>query len=85
MQGEARRIDGKIGAARRSFEKSLRAARQLGMPYDEALARLDLAGLDTPGTPAREQHLQSASQRLEELGCRFELARARRMLDGSSS
>jgi hypothetical protein len=84
MRGEARRLDGRIEAARRSFEKSLSAARTLGMPYDEALARLDLAAHDAPRTAAREQHLQAASDRLQQLGCRFDLARARRMLDGSA-
>jgi hypothetical protein len=84
MQGEARRLDGKLGAARRSFEKSLSAARELGMAYDEALAGLDLAALDAPGGARREQHLERAAALLEELGCRFDLARARRMLDGSS-
>lgn len=83
MQGEARRLDGKLGSARRSFEKSLSAARKLGMPHDEALARLDLAALDAPGTAAREQHLRGAEELLEQLGCRLDLARARRMLDGS--
>ena len=84
MQGEARRLDGKLRAARRSFEKSLSAARKLGMPYDEALARLDLAALDAPGVAAREQHLRSAADLLEQLGCRLDLERARRMLLGAS-
>jgi hypothetical protein len=83
MRGEARRLDGRIEAARRSFEKSLNAARTLGMPHDEALARLELAALDAPGSAVREQHLRSAAQLLEELGCRLDLERARRMLDGS--
>jgi hypothetical protein len=83
MKGEAQRLDGSLGAARRSFEKSLSAARTLGMPYDEALARLSLATLDAPGVAARELELRAAVQQLEELGCRFDLERARRMLDGS--
>jgi hypothetical protein len=83
MRGEAQRIDGKLGAAWRSFGKSLSAARELGMPYEEALAQLALAALDAPGVAAREQRLCGAAQLLEGLGCRLELERAERMLSGS--
>ena len=77
MRGESQWLDGRPKAARRSFERSLVAARKLGMRYDEALAQLALARLEAPRSPQRLRLLGNAEQILEELGCRFDLEQAR--------
>jgi tetratricopeptide (TPR) repeat protein len=79
LAGEARRLDGNSGAARASFQRGLRSARELGMPYDEALAHLDLALLERPRSAPWDHHLSHAERMLEKLGCRFDLERARQL------
>jgi eukaryotic-like serine/threonine-protein kinase len=84
LAGEARRLDGKSRAAKANFRRCLRSARELGMPYDEALAHLELARLEPPRSAPRDQHLSDAERMLEKLGCPFDLERARRLRSETS-
>jgi len=79
IKGEELRIDGKPRDARKSFEKGLAAAKKLGMRHDEAIAHLDLARIERPGTLARMDHLSRAKTMLEEMRCRRDLERLERV------
>jgi hypothetical protein len=85
LNGEAHRLDGKPERAKRSFARGLLAARRLGMRHDEALAHLDLARMAEPASALRSAHLSCAERMLDELGCRFDLERAQRLRESSSS
>jgi hypothetical protein len=80
LRGEALRLDGKQGTATRAFERALLSARQLGMPYDEALAHLDLARSAAPLSSERTEHAARAEQMLKRLDCPLDLERARQLL-----
>jgi hypothetical protein len=55
--------------ARRAWKRSARVAKELGMPYDEALAWLELARTATPGSTEREEALRQALEGFTRLGC----------------
>ncbi|HEU4576765.1 MAG TPA: protein kinase [Polyangiaceae bacterium] len=85
LRGEALRLDGKPRAASRCFERARVAARRLGMPYDEALAQLDLARVAAPHSSERTEHAARAEQMLKQLACPLDLERARRLLEESTN
>jgi hypothetical protein len=61
--------EGRSPHALRRWRRSAAAARRLAMPYDEALASLDLAqAADAEGERAR--HAERARRLFAELGCR---------------
>jgi serine/threonine protein kinase len=78
-QGELARVAGKTTAAQTAFQRSLLAARKLGMQHDEALAHLDLASLAAPRSRERLDHLQRAERLLERMECAYDLERSRRL------
>jgi hypothetical protein len=81
LRGEAQRLDGKQHAAARSFERARLSARRLGMPYDEALAVLDLARIEPPHSSGRAEQATRAEQMLKQLACPLDLERARQLRD----
>lgn len=74
---EGRRLHllGRTPAALQAWKKSLAQARQLAMPYEEALAHFDLG---RHGAPADQPaHLAQASEIFERLGATYDWERAR--------
>jgi tetratricopeptide (TPR) repeat protein len=74
IQGRVYRAEGALEKAKRSWDQGLAAAVKLDLPYDQALARLDLARAEPPGSGVRERHLDVAEALCAEMGCRSELA-----------
>ncbi|QRN97848.1 AAA family ATPase [Archangium violaceum] len=66
-------LSGRAERARSSWRESIASAHELGMPYDEALARIELARAGEPGTPEREAHLLRASELFSLMGCTWHL------------
>ncbi|HZM46853.1 MAG TPA: adenylate/guanylate cyclase domain-containing protein [Burkholderiales bacterium] len=66
--GAYARIDGRTRRARRYFVKSLDWATRLDMPYALAIAHREIARLDEPGTPARQEHIDRARALFKECG-----------------
>jgi hypothetical protein len=60
---------GRESAARRAWRLSVRSARRLRMPLEEARVHLDLARV-APNAAARDDRLRSALGLLEPMGCR---------------
>ena len=68
------------GRVRGAWEQSVAAARQLGMPYDEARAHFEL-GRHRPSTdPLRRQHLLQARDLFTPLQAGHELSRTESLL-----
>jgi tetratricopeptide (TPR) repeat protein len=55
--------------ARAAWKHSVRLAREMGMPYDEALAWFELARTAAPGSTEREEALKQALEGFTRLGC----------------
>jgi serine/threonine protein kinase/tetratricopeptide (TPR) repeat protein len=55
--------------ARSAWRKALKVARELDMPYEEALAHLALARASAPGSPERAAHEQEARALFTRMGC----------------
>jgi hypothetical protein len=55
--------------ARKAWRHSVRLAREMGMPYDEALAWFELARAEAPGSTEREEALKQALEGFTRLGC----------------
>jgi hypothetical protein len=53
------------------------------MPYEEALAHLDLARSAPAHSNARAEHAARAEHMLKQLGCPLDLKRARQLLEAS--
>lgn len=74
---------GRSGAAQKAWQKSLAAANQLSMPYEQGLARLEI-GRHLPASgaslTAREQHLVQARDIFIKLGASPDLARVEQAL-----
>jgi tetratricopeptide (TPR) repeat protein len=77
-QGLADWLTGRTGPARRAWRRSLEAARQLAMPYEEGLALYELGRHLAATDPARRRHLQRACTLFSRLGTPVEHARAAR-------
>lgn len=74
IQGRTRWLEGARAAAKRSWHRALAAAVKLDLPFEQAIARIDLARTEPPGSGAREQHLDLAEGLCAAMGCRSELA-----------
>jgi eukaryotic-like serine/threonine-protein kinase len=83
LRGEAQRLSGDTSAARRSFDRSLKSACALSMPYEAALTHIELARTEAVRSAPRREHLLQAEQMLEGMGCRYELERVRQTRDNS--
>jgi tetratricopeptide (TPR) repeat protein len=59
---------GKHGAAIRAFESALAAAEELDMPYEAALAHMEIGRRLNGEDPARAEHLRQGRQILERIG-----------------
>jgi tetratricopeptide (TPR) repeat protein len=66
-QGMAAAVDGKTRQARRCWQRSAQGAQELHLPFDEALAHLELGRAAPPGT-AREEHLRRADALFAQMG-----------------
>jgi hypothetical protein len=64
--------------ARRALHRAVAEAERLDMPYERALAFLELARLAPPRDPEREALLVRAEAILTDLGAPFDAAEARR-------
>jgi len=74
IQGRWSRLEGARARAKRSWERGLAAAVQLDIPYDQALAHIDIASAERPGATARLRHLDLAEVLCAEMGLRPALA-----------
>ena len=66
--GTAAWLGGRPARARKLWERAVQRAQGLGMDYDEALARLELARFLPSSDPAQREHLARARCLAEELG-----------------
>ena len=73
IQGRMRWIEGAPARAKRSWERGLAVTVKLNLPYEQAIARIDLARAEPPGSAARERHLDTAEALCVEMGCRSAL------------
>ncbi len=80
-------IAGSFRRARAAFLRALDSAIRLGMPYEEALAHLELASLPAargwlgaPGRAEKTDHARRAARLFRDLGCPQDLARAEALL-----
>ncbi|HMA36332.1 MAG TPA: hypothetical protein VKY74_17880, partial [Chloroflexia bacterium] len=71
-------LDGRPGAARAAWRRSLAAARRRAMPYDQALAHYEL-GRHARG-PAWRRHLTRARTLFASLGAAYDVARVQALL-----
>ncbi|HLL53643.1 MAG TPA: hypothetical protein VK447_08865, partial [Myxococcaceae bacterium] len=72
--GQARQLRGHPRWARATWTRGLAVGARMGMPYDEALIRLELGSASRSGSPEREEHLRLAEQGFAAMGC-VQLAR----------
>jgi hypothetical protein len=84
FDGQAHRIDGDLGAARRSWQRGRAAAAKLDMPYEAALADIELAASHPAGSAQRTAAAERALANLEPNGAWFDAARARDLLNAPS-
>ncbi len=80
VDGRAHRIEGDLAKARRSWEKARAIATRLDMPYEHALADLELAASHPAGSAERMDAARQALAHLEPYGAHFDAARARALL-----
>lgn len=76
VQGSYDWLSGHSGVARSAWQKGLSVAQRLGMPYEEALVRAEVA-IHTDDSEAAE-HRRQAEEILTRLGAAFDLAKLRR-------
>jgi hypothetical protein len=74
-QGHYERLAGNRGRALQAWQKSLRAARKMLMPYGVGLAHAELALNASPGDPQRASHREQAQALFTQLGARDDLKR----------
>jgi tetratricopeptide (TPR) repeat protein len=65
--GRLHHLSGRSRQAQRAWRASFSAAQRLGMPFEAALAHIEL-GRPADGQPQRQWHLQQAQTLLQELG-----------------
>lgn len=70
-------LSGRQAAARKGWKKGLEAALSLHMPYEEALAHLEIGSHLPPGSAERAQHLRKASELFGQQSAGGELALVR--------
>ena len=85
FDGQAHRIDGDLEKARRSWERSRAIATRLDMPYEAALADIELAASYPSGSGERAAAAGRALANLEPNGASFDAARARDLLSGGEA
>ncbi|ATB29472.1 serine/threonine protein kinase [Melittangium boletus DSM 14713] len=69
FQGRLSWLSGQTWRARQAFKRSAKLAHAQGMPYDEALAWLELGRVAEPGSAEREACLSRAGEGFSRLGC----------------
>ncbi len=62
-------LAGRTWRARSAWKRGVRVARELGMPYDEAMAWLELARASAPGSPEREGAVRHAVEGFTRMRC----------------
>ncbi|WP_375769783.1 protein kinase [Archangium gephyra] len=67
---------GREWRARSAWKRSARLAREMGMPYEEAMAWLELARASAPGSPEREESARQAVEGFTRLRCAGHLREA---------
>ncbi|MCC6554693.1 MAG: AAA family ATPase, partial [Polyangiaceae bacterium] len=82
VRGRCAALTGDLPAARRLWQKSIASARELRMPYDEALAELALALSLPPTSPDRRPRLHRAAALFRQKSAAPDLARAEAALLG---
>jgi len=80
FDGQARWIDGDVASARRSWQRARALATRLDMPYERALADIELAASYPAGSPDRITAATRALADLEPNGAWFDAGRARGLL-----
>ncbi len=80
FDGQARWIDGDVAGARRSWQRARAIATRLDMPYEAALADIELAASFPAGNPDRLPAATRALAGLEPNGAWFDARRARDLL-----
>ena len=83
FDGQAQRIDGDVAGARRSWQRARAMATRLDMPYEAALADIELAASYSAGSPDRITAATRALRDLEQNGAWFDAGRARVLLDAA--
>jgi hypothetical protein len=71
--GQVARLEGRLPAAQKLFDRSVSGARELGMPRGEALGLIARATLEPAGSAARAELLDSAHLLCTNLGCKHQL------------
>jgi tetratricopeptide (TPR) repeat protein len=72
-------LAGKPAKAHKAWEKSLAAAEQLEMPYEQGRAHYEIARHLDKGVPTRAEHLKHAGKIFEKLGASYDLARVKEL------
>jgi hypothetical protein len=80
FDGQARMIDGDVAGARQSWQRARTIATRLDMPYEAALADIELAASYPAGSPERLTAATRALAGLEPNGASFDAGRARSLL-----
>jgi hypothetical protein len=80
FDGQAKRIDGDVAGARQSWQRARTIATRLDMPYEAALADIELAASYPAGSPERLTAATRALASLEPNGASFDAGRARSLL-----
>jgi tetratricopeptide (TPR) repeat protein len=78
-RGRAAWLEGKGEQAYQAWEKSLAAARRLGMRQEEGLAHYEMGRHRAADDPERANHLQQAITLFREIGANYYLAQASRV------
>jgi class 3 adenylate cyclase/tetratricopeptide (TPR) repeat protein len=81
-KGQTLWLSGHQRAAWKAWKKCLQVASRLEMPYEEALAHLEIGRRLPLGHPERDSHLTLARDMFASLNTPFDLDRARRLLSG---
>ena len=85
FDGRAHRIDGDVERARRDWARARSIAARLDMPYEAALADIELAASYPAGSAERSRAVERALANLEPHGGHFDAARARALRGGSAA
>jgi len=80
-QGVYAWLAGKPSQARTAWQKSLRAAERLAMPYEQGLAHYELGRHLGADEPARQVHLRRACNIFTRLHAAYDLGRAQQVLE----
>ena len=80
FDGQVHLIEGDVARARRAWERARSIATRLDMPYEHALADIELAASYPAGSVERLEAVEQALANLEPHGGHFDAARARALL-----